>query len=277
MKTVLTVALLELRLGVRNRWVLLSTLMLFCFAVILVLLGSAPSAGIDADSVSLLVASLATLSVYLLPLIALLISFDSIAGELDRGTLQLLIAMPVRRSQIMFGKFLGHTSVLALAVAFGYGVAGAIALIGAAEDVSHASVLGFLCLMGSSVLMGAAFVAIGLLLSTLAKQAATAAGLAILTWLLAVVLYDLALLGGIVLAPESYFAQTLMPYLLLINPADAFRVFNMALLDMGAVGGGLGNDASVLPFPPSVAFASPVVAILLFLFLSALRFKRINP
>lgn len=277
MRQVLTVALLELRLGIRSRWVLLSTLTLLFFAVLLVFLGASPTAGLDADPIALLVASLATLSVYLLPLIALLLSFDSIAGEVDRGTLQLLLATPIRRSQLLLGKFLGHVSVLAIAVGVGYGLAGGLALAQAEGSVTVTSIAGLLRLIGSSILMGAAFVALGLLLSALARQTATAAAMAILTWLLCVVLYDLALLGGLVLAPEGFFARTLMPYFLLINPADAFRVFNMALLDLGAAGTGLIGTGDFLPFPPAAALASPVLATLLVLALCIFRFKRIQP
>jgi Cu-processing system permease protein len=277
MMQIFAISLIELRLGIRSRWVLLSTLTLLFFAVLLVLLGGAPTAGVHADPIGLLVASLATLSVYLLPLIALLLSFDSIAGEVDRGTLQLLLATPIPRGRLLLGKFLGHVAVLAIAVVLGYGLAGALALTQAEGSVSLASIADLLRLIGSSILMGAAFIAIGLLLSTLARQTATAAALAILTWLLCVVLYDLALLGGLILAPEGLFAGTLMPYFLLINPADAFRVFNMALLDLGAASTGLAGSGDVLPFPPAAALASPIVATVLVLVLCIFRFKRIQP
>lgn len=279
MKSVLTIASLELRVGIRNRWVLLATLTLLSFAVILVLLGGAPSAGVDANSTDLLVASLATLSVYLLPLIALLLSFDSIAGEVDRGTLQLLLATPVSREAILLGKFLGHVGVLSIAVVAGYGLAGLLAVFAVDGDseVSVASVYALLRLILSSIVMGASFVAVGLLVSALARQTATAAALAILTWLLSAVLYDLALLGWLVLEPEGLFARKLMPYFLLLNPADAFRVFNMSLLDLGTAGSGLATAAGLLPFSPGVALASPVFATLFFLLLCAARFRRINP
>ena len=267
MRQMFTVALLELRLGIRSRWVLLSTLTLLFFAVLLVFLGASPTTGLDADPITLLVASLATLSVYLLPLIALLLSFDSIAGEVDRCPLQLLLATPIRRSELLLGKFLGHVSVLAIAVVIGYGLAGGLALAQAEGSVTATSITGLLRLIGSSVLMGAAFVALGLLLSALARQTATAAAMAILTWLLCVVLYDLALLGGLVLAPDGFFAQTL----------DACRVFNMALLDLGAASTGLVGTEDVLPFPAAAALASPVLATLLVLALCIVHFKRIQP
>ena len=83
MHGVITIAATEIRIGLRNRWIILSSLILLAFALILVLLGSAPGGEVKTDAVTVVVASLSTLSVYLVPLIALLLSFDAIAGEID--------------------------------------------------------------------------------------------------------------------------------------------------------------------------------------------------
>ena len=51
------------------------------------------------------VANLSSLGVYLLPLLALMLSFDAVVGESERGTLNLLLAYPVDRWQVILGKF----------------------------------------------------------------------------------------------------------------------------------------------------------------------------
>ena len=43
-----------------------------------------------------------------MPLIALLLSYDAIVGEVERGTMMLLLTYPVARWQVVLGKFLGH-------------------------------------------------------------------------------------------------------------------------------------------------------------------------
>ena len=53
--------------------------------------------------------------VFLLPLIALLISHDAIVGEMERGTMLLLLSYPVGRWQVLLGKFVGHLAILAFA------------------------------------------------------------------------------------------------------------------------------------------------------------------
>ena len=65
------------------------------------------------------VVSLSSLTIFLLPLIALLLSYDAIVGEHERGTLALLLAYPVARWQVIVGKFLGHVTILALATVAG--------------------------------------------------------------------------------------------------------------------------------------------------------------
>jgi len=276
MHGVLTIAATEVRIGLRNRWIVLSSLILLAFALILVLLGSAPTGEVRTDGVTVVVASLATLSVYLVPLIALLLSFDAIAGEIDRGTLQLVLASPVSRGAVLIGKFLGHVSVLAVSVSFGYGVAGLVALLtGGGGDA--AALIGVGRLIATSVLLGATFIAIGYIASAAVRQTGTAAALAIAIWLFAVVLYDLALLGGLLASRDGVFARDIFPWLLVLNPADAFRLYNMSAIDAAAVGGTLGGAGSTLPLSGLATMLSPVAWAALALALSTFILKRIRP
>jgi Cu-processing system permease protein len=107
MRTVLTLAGKELREGVRNRWVLATTLLLAALALTLALLGSAPTGTVGANRLDVATVSLASLTIFLVPLIALLLSHDAIAGEAERRTLLLLLAYPVGRGAVILGKFLG--------------------------------------------------------------------------------------------------------------------------------------------------------------------------
>ena len=44
---------------------------------------------------------------YVLSLIAILFTFDSISGERERGTLRLMLANSIPRHTVLLGKFLG--------------------------------------------------------------------------------------------------------------------------------------------------------------------------
>ena len=276
MNAVFAVARTETRLGFRNSWVLLSTVILTLFAVLLVLLGSGASGQVDAPLLSVSIASLSTLSVYLIPLIALLLSFDAIAGEIDRGTLQLVLATPIPRWQLLAGKFLGHLAVLSIAIIVSSGIAAALAI--ALDDQGGAQPLGDLAaLTATSILLGAVFIAIGYVASASVRQTGTAAALAVGIWLAAVVLYDLALLGGLLASGEGVFARSVFPWLLLVNPADAFRLFNMSATDASLAQAGLGSVSGSPLAQGAWVLASPVAWTLAAILFAVVLLRRVRP
>ena len=141
----------EFRVALRNRWVAISIAMMALFSLVLSAAGSSATGTIGADRLSVVVASLTSLAVYLVPLVALLMSFDAIAGDVERGTLPLLLTYPVSRPEILLGKLLAHLAILTLAVAVGYGIAGAAALM--VDDEAIAGLPSLWRLLWSSVLL----------------------------------------------------------------------------------------------------------------------------
>ena len=274
-RRILAVARTELRLGIRNQWVVLAALTLMAFALVLGLFGAAATGEVRAGRMVVTAASLATLSVYLVPLIALLLSFDAIAGEVDRNTLPLLLATPISRAGVVLGKFFGQLCVVALAIVVGYGIAGAVIIALSGGELADGLLLARLIAM--SIGLGAAFLAIGYIVSALAGQTGTAAALAVGVWLGAVVLYDLALLGILVADHGGGFATTAFPYLLIANPADAFRLFTLSSIDLGSAATGFAGVADGLPFPPQIALATLAGWIVIALAAAVAVFKRIEP
>ena len=114
MRNVLIVARKEIQEGLRNRWVLATTLLLAALALTLSFLGSAPTGSVGMRALDVVIVSLSSLTIFLLPLIALLISHDAIIGEMERGTMLLLLSYPVGRWQVLLGKFVGHLAILGL-------------------------------------------------------------------------------------------------------------------------------------------------------------------
>lgn len=225
MNPIRVVAGQEVRASYRNRWVVATTLLLAALGLSLSLLGSAPVGTVDADPLAIVVVSLASLSIFLVPLIALLLSFDAIVGEAERGTLLLLLAYPIARWQVVIGKYLGHTAILSLATLVGYGAAGAAL---ATVKPSGIEAWGaFAVLVATSILLGAAFLALGTLCSVVVRERATAAGLAVGLWLLFVLIYDAALIGLLVADQGRFVTQAVLDALLLANPTDAYRLLNL--------------------------------------------------
>ena len=269
---ILATARIEANIARRNRWVLIAVLLMVVFSLVLSAAGSAPTGALGADRLSVVVASLTSLSVYLVPLVALLMSFDAIAGEVERGTLPLLLTYPVARWEVLAGKLLAHVAILIVALVAGYGSAALIAILNDAEAVAGLGALWRLTL--TSVLLGATFLGIGYAVSALSRRASGAAGLAIGVWLGLVVLYDLGLLAAVVADDGGFFTTQVFPAALLANPADAFRLFNLSAAEASAAASGVAGAAGAIPQWQSLC--SVVSWPFLALALAALTFRKVD-
>lgn len=216
----------EIHQAIRNRWVLAATLLLAALALSLTFVGSAPTGTVGVRALDVVIVSLSSLTIFLIPLIALLISHDAIVGDMERGTMLLLLSYPVARWQVLLGKFLGHLAVLAFATCLGYGIAAA-ALIASGSRIDADSLAAFAAMVGSSALLGAVFVAIGYLASALARDRGTAAGISIGLWLFLVLIYDMVLLGLLALDQGRNVSAAALNAVLLLNPTDVYRLFNL--------------------------------------------------
>ncbi len=243
MRAILVVALKEIQEGLRNRWVLAATLLLAGLSLSLTLLGSAPTGHVGASALDVVIVSLSSLTIFLLPLIALLISHDAIVGEMERGTMILLLSYPVARSQVVLGKFCGHVAILGFATLVGYGAAAA-ALLASGATIPPQSWPAFSAMLGTSVLLGAVFVALGYAVSSLVRQRGTAAGIAIGIWLLLVLVFDMALLGLLVVDQGRFITAGVLDTLLLLNPTDLYRLSNLTGTNVSQFAGMAGLTAS---------------------------------
>jgi Cu-processing system permease protein len=228
MNRILVIAAKEIADNLRNRWVAGATILLAGLAFALTFLGSAPTGQLGAKPLAITVVSLSSLTIFLMPLIALLISYDAIVGEVERGCMLLLLTYPVTRRQILLGKFLGHVASLSVATVVGYGAAGVAAAV--AGNADPQSWRAFALLVASSILLGAAFIALAYWVSATVRESATAAGIAVGLWLFFVIIYDLALVALLV-ATRGWIGADVFPYLLLVNPADIYRLINLTAFE----------------------------------------------
>ncbi|MDW5317548.1 ABC transporter permease [Rhizobium sp. PL01] len=272
MKNILIIAAKEIQEGMRNRWVLATTLLLAALALTLSFLGSAPTGNVGVDPLDIIVVSLSSLTIFLVPLIALVLSHDAIVGEMERGTMLLLLSYPLGRRQVIFGKFFGHLAILSFATLFGYGAA-TIALVLTGTAISGDSLGAFAAMIGSSMLLGAVFIAIGYLISTIAAERTTAGGIAIGIWLFFVLIYDMALLGGLVAAEGKALPAGLLDLLLIFNPTDAYRLLNLGSGGAGALAG-LGGLSSHTALSPPILLLALFVWVIVPLTLATTMFSR---
>ena len=263
----------EVRDSLRNRWVLAATLLLAALALSLGFLGSSPTGSVKVDPLTVTVVSLSSLSIFLIPLIAMLLAYDAVIGEIERGTMALLLSYPVSRWQVLVGKFLGHLIILTLATTAGYGLAG-IALQLAHGGLDFAAWKPFALLIVASVLLGAAFLAMGYLISAKVKERGTAAGIAIGVWLFFVVIFDMALLGILVADSKQAITAPMLETILLFNPADVYRLLNLTGYENTAMYAGMAGLSGQLTLGMPVLVAAQLLWIALPFALAAWIFRK---
>ncbi len=226
LRQVLALAGKEFRDRFRNRWVLAVAVVFTVFSLMITYFGGAVQGQIGPRSIELTIASLVSLVIYLIPLIALLLGFDAIVGERERGSLDLLLALPITRLELLLGKFLGLAGALTLSTVAGFALVAVLLF----QQFSYAGLYHYLGFVLSSVLLGLAFLSLAMLLSVLARDRTRASGLAIALWFALVLVFDLLLLGLLV-ASGGELGGDAFAYLLLLNPADIFRILNIFSLD----------------------------------------------
>lgn len=225
-RPLLTVAGKEFRDRIRNRWVVAVALVFTVFALVIAYFGAAQQGAVGFRSMEVTIASLVSLVIYLVPLIALILGFDAIVGERERGSLDLLLSMPITRLELLLGKYLGLAAALALSTVAGFGLVGAILAFRLPAD----ALFHYAGFMASSILLGMAFLSLAVALSVIASDRTRASGAAIGVWFFFVLVFDLLLLGALVATGGEYGGQV-FPYLLLLNPADVFRILNIFRLE----------------------------------------------
>jgi Cu-processing system permease protein len=229
-KPCLIIAWQEVRDGLRNKWIVAAAVLLSVFALTVTQLGSAPVGEVGVSPLAIAIVSLSSLSVFLLPLLGLMLSYDTVVGESERGTLLLFLSYPLRRWQYLVGKFVGQCLIVAVATIVGYGIAGGVIVAGQAE-VTGGEILAYTTMAASSILLGAVFIAIGYVISVCVRQRGTAAGLALSVWFTFVLIYDALLLGLVVGDDGGIIGDRLFNALLLANPADAYRLLNLTYFE----------------------------------------------
>ena len=216
------IAVKEFRERIRNLWVVVVAVIFAVFALAIAYFGSAQQGAVGFRSIDVTITSLVSLVIYLVPLIALILGYDAIVGEKERGSLDLLRSLPITRLEILLGKYFGLAAALAVSTLLGFGgsLLPLLGQIGAADLYHYA---GFVL---SAILMGMAFLSLSLLVSVLAQDRMRASGVAIGLWFFFVLAFDLLLMGALVLSQgrlgSAWFAGILM-----LNPADVFRLLNI--------------------------------------------------
>jgi len=226
MNPILTVAHKEFHDGLRNRWVLSICIIFAVLAIGLAYFGAAAAGKVGFTSLSSTIVSLASLAVFVIPLIALMLAYDGVVGEDENGTLLLLMTYPLSRWQLLLGKMMGQGSIMAFSTLVGFGSSAVIMGIFSDSTSWSELVSAYSVFILSAIFLGWIFIAIAYVISASVSEKSKAAGIALICWFVFVLVFDLGLLGLLV-GTQGNVDETLFPYLLLLNPTDIFRLVNI--------------------------------------------------
>jgi len=242
----------EYRRALETRWLFVFTVVFAVFVLGLSYFGLAQSREAGFQGFARVTLSLMNLLLMIVPLVGLLLGVQAVAGG---EALALLLAQPVGRGEVLFGKFLGLGLAFSAAQAVGLGAGGlGIALTAGADGLG-----GFLALTVLSLALGWLSIAAAFAIAVCWPDRLRATSIALVLWLLLVIAYDLAVLGATTILNGLPLEAVLVPTLL-VNPIDLARVLVTLAVGSGALfgptsavlahrfgsGGGIGLGAAVL-------------------------------
>lgn len=126
--------------------------------------------GADQSTLDLIFA-LQTPASFIVPIIALLIGYGAIARERESNSLKFLLGLPHTRRDVVFGKVLGRTGVVAVSIIIGFTV-GLIAILVFTGSVAPIDYIAFTAV---TILFGFVYVCIGVGISAMTSSTNRAA------------------------------------------------------------------------------------------------------
>ncbi len=217
---VLLIAVQEFTLNRRNKWVTAFAGIFALLTFFIAYFGMVTSGYSGFQDFVRTSTSLISLTGFIMPLFALLLGVFSFIS--NKEYLEMMVAQPVSRQQVVLGKFLGLLLTLLGATAIGFSVPGVIISL----SIGVGGALSYALFLAYAMILGVIFSSCAVLISQVAGRQQVALGAAIGVWLFFEVVY-----GVLVLATTLYFSPAVLKVLLIAllagNPVDLFRVLSL--------------------------------------------------
>lgn len=223
---ILLIARQEFTLNRRNKWVVSFAGIFALLTLLISYFGMVTSGYAGFQDFARTSTSLINLSGFIIPLFSLLLGVFSFIS--NQEYLELMVAQPVTRFQIIIGKYLGLLFTLIGATILGFSVPGVIIalMIGTEGALGYATVILF------SLFLGIIFTGCAVLISQIFHRQQIALGVAIGVWVFFEIVYGLLILGT-----TLYFTPQVLKYSLIFsllgNPVDITRV--LSLISIGGL------------------------------------------
>jgi ABC-2 type transport system permease protein len=137
---------------------------------------------------------------FLLPLVAIALGFDAINGEYHRRTMSRLLAQPIYRDAVLFGKFTGGLLVIAIALLTLWLLMTGLGILFLGLPPSGADLLRSMTWLIATLFYTGVWLALAIAFSTVIRSPATSALAALSVWLILTVFWGMIapLIAGMV-------------------------------------------------------------------------------
>lgn len=204
----------------RSRW----TYIYCCFFLLISL-----SLLFLSNDLSKVVISLMNIVLLIVPLIATM--FGVMYYYNSREFIELLLAQPIKRSNIFLGQYIGIAGSLSISLVIGIGLP--FLIYGVFQS---AEIWNFMILLVTGIFLSFIFSAIALLIALKNENRIKGFGLAILVWLFLAVIYDGIFLLGMIWF-NDYPLEKMAIVGSVLNPIDLSRILILLKLDISALMG----------------------------------------
>jgi Cu-processing system permease protein len=270
---IITITKKELLDNIRNKWIIILSIIFASLTLVVSYFGSLFTEGWQ--DLGTTIQGMISLVQLLIPIIALMLGYAAIIGDIEKGSMSSLLSLPVNRLEIILGKFIGLGILLSLTIIIGFGVAGIV--IG--FNVSNVDYLDYIIFIFSTILIGLVFLAIALFLSTFFKKRSTSMGGAIFIWFLFNIILPIIFIG--LLAASSDIVN------IVNNAPDWYHILNLfnplqvyTFLVTLNVGPALSLNNITITYPDYYSNSLMIIILLawitIFMMISYLKFKNID-
>lgn len=137
---------------------------------------------------------------FLLPLVAIALGFDAINGEYNRRTMSRVLAQPIYRDAVLFGKFLGGLLIIAIALLTLWQLMIGLGILFLGLPPSGADIVRGVFWLAATLAYAGVWLALAIAFSTVIRSPATSALAALSVWLVLTVFWGMIapLLAGAV-------------------------------------------------------------------------------
>ena len=252
---IVIIAKRELTISIRNKWTAVFAAVFAVLASAISYFGTMASGQISSQGFGRTSASLLSLVIYLIPLIALVMGTQSFLGV--EGDSEMLFAQPISRSDVVIGKLLGTFTAIMTASLAGFGAGGVVIALRTETDDLAAYAL----FVGLSLMLSLIFLSLSAFISIANGRQVRAFGAALAVWFFFVIFFDLLVLGGSLLLTERT-ANYFIFCSLFANPVGLVRVAGMIALNGPEAFGAAG--AALMKFTGGLVYGAIALAIGLF-------------